>query len=407
MESNEQQMKDLQMAERGGDLHPRSLGWIERLVRIDTTSRVSNLGLIETVRDELRQQGLDPWLTYDAARGKANLFATVPAADGRLTGGTVLSGHTDVVSVDGQDWTSDPFAPEIREGKLYGRGTADMKGFIGTALTQIPDMLARRLRSPIHFALSFDEEVGCLGAPLMLAEITKRGIAPQGCIVGEPTSMEVVLAHKGINVYRCRVHGRASHSSLPQNGVNAIEYAARLICFIRDIADELRRDGPFDSAFDTPFSTAQTGVIAGGAGTNLIPQHCTFDFEFRNLPTVDAKKLYTRITDYAREILLPRMKEEAEDADIAFERLALAPAMEAEEEAKITALVRALARDTGVRKVSYGTEGGQFQEAGIPAIICGPGDILQAHRPDEFVALDQISRAETFLADFILANTAQ
>src|SRR5690606_23052396 len=222
-----------------------AVDWIKRLVSIDTTSRNSNLGLIEMVRDELRQAGIESHLSYDAGGAKANLYATVPAADGSTQGGIVLSGHTDVVPVDGQDWDSDPFQPQVREGRLYGRGTSDMKGYIGTALSLLPRMTGATLKKPIHFALSYDEEVGCVGAPLMLADLQARGVRPEGCIVGEPTSMRVIVAHKGINVWRCCVRGHAAHSSLHPKGLNAIEYAAQLICFIREQADRMRAAGPF------------------------------------------------------------------------------------------------------------------------------------------------------------------
>ena len=388
------------------DALPASLPWIERLVRIDTTSAGSNLGLIEEVRDEVRAVGLAPWLTFDRDGGKANLFVSVPAADGSVWGGTVLSGHTDVVPVAGQDWSHDPFTPWLEGGRLYGRGTADMKGFLGIALTRLPEMMAAPLRAPIHLALSFDEEVGCLGAPLMLAELGRRDIRPSGCIIGEPTSMEVVVGHKGINIYRCRVHGRAAHSALPTQGCNAIEYAARLICFIRDLADTMRRDGPFDSAFDTPYSTAQTGLIKGGAASNLVPELCEFDFEFRNLPVIEADALFGQIVRYADHELLPQMRAETTEAAIAITALAVAPGMTSTETAKVTELVRALTRDDAVRKVAYGTEGGQFAAAGIPTIICGPGDIRQAHRPDEFIDLDQIRRGEDFMTRFIASQRA-
>lgn len=383
------------------DERPRALDWVERLVRCDTTSRVSNLGLIETVRDALNAEGLRPWLTYDAKGGKANLFASIPSERGGIKGGTVLSGHTDVVPVDGQDWCTNPFDPVLANGRLYGRGTADMKGFIGVVLAAVPDMLAERLRQPFHLALSFDEEVGCLGAPVMLAEVEARDIKPDGCIIGEPTSMQVITGHKGINIHRCQVKGKASHSSLPQNGANAIEYAARLVTYIRDLADRLRETGPRDDAFDTPFATAQTGLIAGGSASNIVPEHCQFDFEFRNLPALDPDRLLGEIQAYAMDVLLPKMRSEYSDAAIEFQTLAKAPAMEADEGAGITALVRALAQDGDVRKVAYGTEGGQFQAAGIPAVICGPGDIRQAHQPNEYVEIEQIRACEDFVARLI------
>ncbi|MBV7485388.1 acetylornithine deacetylase [Bordetella sp. BOR01] len=378
-----------------------AVDWIQRLVSIDTTSRNSNLGLIEMVRDELRHAGIESHLSHDTSGAKANLYATVPAADGSTQGGIVLSGHTDVVPVDGQDWDSDPFRPEVRDGKLYGRGTCDMKGYIGTALALLPRMTGTDLKKPVHFALSYDEEVGCVGAPLMLAELKARGVRPDGCIVGEPTSMRVIVAHKGINVWRCCVRGHAAHSSLTPKGLNAIEYAAQLICFIRELADHMRAAGPFDEAFDVPFSTAQVGTIQGGIAVNTIPGLCQFEFEHRNLPGADPEQFYARIQSYAQDTLLPRMRREHPDAAIELTSLASAPSLDASEQAAITQLVRALTADTAHRKVAYGTEAGQFQQAGIPAVICGPGDIQQAHRANEFVALEQVAQCHAFLSNVI------
>lgn len=374
-----------------------AIDWIKRLVSIDTTSRNSNLGLIEMVRDELRRAGIEAHLSHDSSGAKANLYATVPAANGATQGGIVLSGHTDTVPVDGQQWDHDPFSPEIRDGRLYGRGTCDMKGFIGTALSMLPRLVDTRLAKPVHFALSYDEEMGCLGAPIMLADLKARGVRPEGCIVGEPTSMRVIVAHKGINVWRCCVRGHASHSSLTPRGLNAIEYAARLICFIRDLADEMRREGPFDQAFDVPFSTAQVGTITGGIAVNTIPALCQFEFEHRNLPGADPQRFFGRIQQYAQEVLLPRMRDEHPNAAIELESLAGAPSLDAAEQTAITQLVRALTADRETRKVAYGTEAGQFQQAGIPSVICGPGDIQQAHKPNEYVALDQVAQCADFL----------
>ncbi len=377
------------------------LDWVERLVRIDTTSRKSNLGLIETVRDHLAAAGLEPILSYDAKEPKANLFATVPGAGGVTQGGVVLSGHTDVVPVDGQKWDSDPFAPLVKDGKLFGRGACDMKGFIGTAIALLPRMQGKGLEKPIHFALSYDEELGCYGAPVMLADLAKRGIRPEGCVVGEPTGMRVVVANKGINCFRCTVHGHAAHSSLTPTGVNAIEYAARLISRIREIADEMRAGGPYDQAFDVPFTTAQTGLIKGGVAHNVIPAHCEFEFEFRNLPGIDAAAILRRIEDYAHTVLEPEMRRVRAEAGIDIQRLAVSPPLEADEQAEVTRLVRGLLRDRGTTKVAYATEAGLFQDAGIPAVLCGPGHIEQAHKPNEFVALDQLARCEDFLSRLI------
>jgi acetylornithine deacetylase len=382
---------------------PRSLDWTRRLVGIDTTSRNSNLGLIEEARDHLAGLGFEIALTRDASGAKANLFATWPDRSGRLKGGVVLSGHTDVVPVDGQAWSSDPFKPEMRDGRLYGRGACDMKGFIGACLELAGRLPSGGLARPLHLALSYDEEVGCLGAPGMIAEMRARGLDPEGCIVGEPTSMAPVTAHKGFNVYRCTVRGCPAHSSLPQKGVSAIEYAARLILFIRDLSNGFRERGPFDDAFDTPWTTASVGKIEGGTAANIVPEFCRFVFEFRNLPGVSPDGIYGAIERYAQQSLVPEMHAVSPKAGIEFEQLVGSPGLEADEAAEITRLVRRLAREDKVRKVGYGTEAGLFQEAGVPTLVCGPGDIQVAHRADEFVSLEQLAACEAFLDGVIEA----
>ena len=370
--------------------------WLERLVSFDTTSRNSNLALIETVRDALAAQGLAPQLVHAPSGDKANLFVTLPAQDGATQGGIVLSGHTDVVPVDGQAWTSDPFALAERDGRLYGRGTADMKGFIATALALVPEFLAMPRSKPLHLALSYDEEIGCVGAPVMLAELQRRGIRADGCVVGEPTGMQVVVAHK-VNLFRCRVHGKAAHSSLTPRGCNAIEHAARLICRIRDIADHYQSQGPFDTFYDVPYTTLTTNQIHGGIAVNTIPDLCEFGYEFRNLPGMPVDTIQQQIEQYVQDELLPRMRREHADASIEIQRGARAPALEASEQEAITRLVRALTRDEQTRKVAYGTEAGLFQNAGVPALVCGPGHIEQAHKPDEFVEIAQLEACENFL----------
>lgn len=384
---------------------PIALPWIETLIGFDTTSRESNLNLIETVRDHLKHAGLDPVLTYDPAGRKANLFATVPARDGGTEGGIALSGHTDVVPVNGQNWDSDPFKVRIEDGKLYGRGACDMKGFIGTALALLPEMQGAALKRPLHFALSFDEEVGCVGAPYMIADLKRRGVRLDGCIVGEPTSMRPIIAHKGINAYKCCVRGHAAHSSLTPQGVNAIEYAARLICHIRDLADRMQSQGPFDAAFDVPFSTASTGLISGGIALNTVPALCEFTFEFRNLPGIDPQGIFEEVERYARAQLEPAMRKTHAQAGIEFSRIAAAPSFDASEQAAITQLVRALTADRDRRKVAYGTEAGLFEAAGVPSVVCGPGDIAQAHKANEFVSLDQLRAGESFLRKLIQSMT--
>ncbi|WP_054424700.1 acetylornithine deacetylase, partial [Achromobacter kerstersii] len=338
--------------------------WLETLVGFDTTSRNSNLALIETVRDWLKGQGVDAWLAHNPERTKANLFATLPAQDGNQQGGIVLSGHTDVVPVDGQDWASDPFKLIEKDGLLYGRGACDMKGFIAGSLALVPEFLAMPRKKPIHLAFSYDEEVGCAGAPYMLADLLERGIRPEGCVVGEPTGMQVVVAHKGINLFRCKVHGKAAHSSLTPRGCNAIEYAARLICRIRDLADSFKANGPYDQFYDVPFSTMTTNQIRGGIAVNTIPELCEFTYEFRNLPGMQPDEIQAEVEKYVRDELLPRMKSEFDGASIEIETGAAAPALEASEEAAITQLVRALTEDRTTRKVAYGTEAGLFQGIG-------------------------------------------
>lgn len=371
--------------------------WLEKLVSFDTTSRNSNLALIETVRDALLAQGLQPELILSPEGNKANLFATLPAQNGQTQGGIILSGHTDVVPVDGQTWASDPFTLTERDGKLFGRGAADMKGYIAASLALVPEFLAMPRSKPIHLAFSYDEEVGCVGAPVMLADLQKRGVRADGCVVGEPTGMQVVVAHKGINLFSCRVHGRAAHSSLTPRGCNAIEYAARLICRIRDIADHYKANGPYDELYDVPFTTMTTNLIKGGIAVNTIPDLCEFSYEFRNLPGMSPESIQAQVEQYVRDDLLPRMRLEFKEADIDIDMGASAPALEASEQDAITQLVRALTDDQATRKVAYGTEAGLFQNVGIPTVVCGPGHIEQAHKPDEFVEVSQLQACENFM----------
>lgn len=371
--------------------------WLETLVAFDTTSRNSNLELIECLRAALATQGIRAKLFRAPEGDKANLFATLPGRDGGTDGGILLSGHTDVVPVDGQDWGSDPFALTEADGRLYGRGSCDMKGFIAAAMALVPEFLAMKREKPLHLAFSYDEEVGCAGAPVMIDALVRRGARFDGCVVGEPTSMQVVVAHKGINLYRCRVHGKAAHSSLTPQGSNAIEYAARLICHIRDLADQFRANGPYDELYDVPFTSMTTNLISGGIAVNTIPEFCEFSYEFRNLPGMSADSIQTRVETYVRDELLPRMHGEFPGARIEIEAAASAPGLETAEDAAITQLVRALTADQDRRKVAYGTEAGLFHKAGIPTVVCGPGSIGQAHKPNEYVEITQLAACERFL----------
>jgi acetylornithine deacetylase len=380
-----------------GQAAERSLAWIKRLIDIDTTSRNSNLALIEEVESYFRSLGLPMRRTSDDSGAKANLFASIPDSRGDIQGGLVLSGHTDVVPVDGQRWSSDPFNAEQRGDKLYGRGACDMKGFIGTALALAPDFASMQLRKPIHFALSYDEELGCLGAPRMIEDVVSSGIRPDSCIVGEPTGMKPVVAHKGLRSYRCRVHGRAAHSSRTTDGVNAIDYAAKLIVFLRGLIDEARRDPLDDPYFDIPFTTASVGRIEGGVATNIVPDSCEFHFECRPVPGYDMQRFEQRLNDYIAKVLLVDMHAEHPDSGIDLELCYTIPSLSESERAALISLAQALTRDQQPHKVAYATEAGQFRSAGIDTIVCGPGYIAHAHRPDEYVDLSQIAACERFL----------
>ena len=367
---------------------------IQRLVAFDTTSRDSNLGLIEWVRDWLKGFGIGSRLTYDATGKKANLFATIQKG---ARPGIVLSGHTDVVPVDGQPWDTDPFAATIKDDRIYARGACDMKSFIAAALAMTPRFLAADLKAPVHFALSYDEELGCIGVRGLIEDLVRNEITAAGCIVGEPTGMQPVIANKGMRTFRCSVHGKEVHSALAPHGVNAIEYAARLVAHIRGIADRLRSSETRDHGFQVPFTTLQTGLIRGGTAPNIVPRECEFHFEFRYLPGADPDALEREIKAYAADVLEPEMRGVDPRAGFEFFTKAQIPGLDTAEADEVTALAQALSRNRGVTKVAFAAEAGLFQQAGIPSIICGPGSIEQAHRPNEFIALDQVARCESFL----------
>ena len=369
-----------------------TLATLHRLIGFDSTSRNSNLELIDWARAELEQAGARTRTSFNAERSKANLLATF--GDG--PGGLVLSGHTDVVPVDGQAWSSDPFRAEIRDGRLHGRGACDMKGFIAAAITHAPAMAARGRREPIHLALSYDEELGCLGIPVLLADLANAGIQPSACIVGEPTSMQVVSSHKGGRLYRCRVCGKAAHSSLAPKAVNAIEYAGRIAGFVQGIAEKFRTEGPFDPEFDVPHGTISTNLIQGGTGSNIVPASCELMFEHRFLPGSDPEAPIRAVEEFAARELEPRMREIDPSSGIDFACIGAIPALAAVDSALLRTVQQVLG-DNAPRKVAYGTEGSFFQAAGIPTIICGPGSIEQAHKADEFVSLEQLRRCEDFL----------
>jgi acetylornithine deacetylase len=370
---------------------------IRKLVAYDTTSRESNLALIEWVRGYLESYGARCALTFDDDGRKANLFATLPARDGNTTtGGVVLSGHTDVVPVDGQPWETDPFEATLIGDRIVGRGVTDMKSFSATGLAFVPEFLRRGLARPLHFALSYDEEIGCVGVRRLIDDIVARGVKPLGCIVGEPTGMALVVAHKGKKSWRCRVRGHEAHSSLTPLGVNAVQIACEIVTYLTNVARAFRDHGDFDTGYDVAYTTVHTGVIRGGTAVNIVPRDCHFDFEIRHLPFDDPDALFAEVKAYV-ERFLPEMHKVAADTYIEFDALSTLPGFDTHGESDIAALGRACSGTGDHGKVSFGTEASLFHGAAIPAIICGPGHIAQAHQPNEWVAVDQLLRCEAFM----------
>ena len=367
---------------------------IERLVAFDTTSRNSNLELIEYVRGYLEDLGIESELVFDDEGGKANLFATLGPADRR---GIALSGHTDVVPVDGQNWRTDPFRLERSGDRLYGRGTSDMKSFIAVCLAMLPQFLAREIETPLHLALSYDEEVGCIGVRGLIARLAERDTRPFAVLVGEPTEMQIIRAHKGKLSYRCRVRGLEAHSGMAHIGVNAVEAAAEAIAYLKGMARRFRDAGPFDDELTPSYTTVHTGVVHGGTQLNIVPGECWFDFEFRHLPEDDPDALLAEIKAYAEEQLLPEMHAVSADTGFHWELHSRMPGLATAEDAEVVQLARALTGGNRTGKVSFGTEAGLFQGADMPAVVCGPGSIEQAHKPNEYIELGQVARCEAFL----------
>lgn len=382
--------------------HPRSLEWITRLISLDTTSRRSNLELIELVTEELSRFGVEATVLPTEEGDKANLLATIPAADGTRTGGVVLSAHTDVVPVDDQDWHSDPFSPEVRDGRLYGRGSADMKSYLGVILTRLPELTSARLAEPVHLALTHDEEVGCIGGARLVQDVQRLGLRPHTCIVGEPTSMRIIRGHKSINLIEVTFTGIAAHSSLTPHGVNAIEHAARLIRFAREQADRWRTDGPHDDAYPVAWTTGSVNLVRGGIAGNTVPETCTLQLEFRGLTTLDVDAVIEGVTAEAARIEAD-MCAEAEGSEragqvgVRVEVLARVPGLDTAPSSRAVELATRLGAEPSDGKVTYGTEAGQFAATGIATVVCGPGDIAQAHAADEYVELAQIEACENFV----------
>jgi acetylornithine deacetylase len=373
---------------------------LQALVGFDTTSRNSNLSLIGWVENYLDRFGVGHERVFDPTGAKANLWATIGSASAP---GYILSGHTDVVPVDGQEWSHDPFHLAERDGRLFGRGAADMKGFLACCLAAVPEMVARPLAQPLHLAFSYDEEVGCVGVRGLIAQLERASVKPIGCFVGEPTEMGVVIGHKAKRSLRVTVRGKTCHSSLAPLGVNAVEYAARLIVKIRDITERLARNGARDPLYDVPFTTGHTGTVHGGTALNIVPDACIFEFEFRSIAADDLDILVDEVMAYARDVLEPEMKAVAPQSGIAFEVKSGFPGLELSDQADVVHLAKKLAGQGRHSKVAYGTEAGLFDAAGISTVVIGPGSIDQAHKADEFIAVAELEKCGAFL-DHLVAH---
>jgi len=379
-------------------VHPlldSALDILGRLIAFDTRSSESNLPLIEYVRRVLGGYEIESTLVYDATGKKANLYATIGPRD---RPGLCLSGHTDVVPATGQPWTVPPFEMTRGSDRVLGRGVADMKGYLAVALAMVPRFLDVSRQTPVHLAFSYDEEVGCLGVRGLLSQLAAAPVKPLACIIGEPTSMQVAVAHKGKRAYRCCVTGLAGHSSLTHLGVNAADFAAEFATYLRHTARDLRERGLHDPAFEPPYTTVHTGRISGGIALNVIPDHAEVEFEIRNLPGDDPKVVVDAARAYTEQTLVPEMRAVHAGSAIAWQTLTEYPALADQPAADwLKRLACSAAGNPKTRTVSFGSEGGLFQAIGVPTVVCGPGSIEQAHKADEYVTLAQLAQCLSFM----------
>ncbi len=375
---------------------------LAKLVSFDTTSRNSNLALIDFVRSYLDAHGVPYRVSADPSGQKANIHAIV----GPLTaGGVALSGHVDTVPVDGQAWSADPFTLREQDGRLYARGSCDMKGFVASCLAAVPDFQTSGLVRPLHLFISYDEEVGCGGAKRLIQDLADSGLKPDLCVVGEPSGMKPILAHKGKLNLLVNVKGQPGHSSEPDKGVNAIYAAAAAIGWVQQEARRFAEQGPFEDGFDPPHTTIHVGTMQGGSILNIIPEHASFAMEWRPIPGDNPYREVERLKKYVAETLEPAMKAVNPACGFSYEITLEMPGMALPADHRLTSVVQQLTGSNSAGKVAYGTEGGFYQNAGIPTIICGPGHIAQAHQPDEFVARSELDSCDSFirrLADRLL-----
>ena len=371
---------------------------LERLIGFDTTSTRSNLELIDFVRNLLDDHGIDSQLVPSEDQTRANLYATIGPDD---IGGVMLSGHTDVVPTTGQDWQSDPYRMQRGDEYLTGRGACDMKGFIACVLATLPALRATELKLPVHLAFSYDEEIGCVGARRLVESMQGFAVRPRIGLIGEPTDMAMVLGHKGKLSFRVTVTGLSCHSAYISQGVNAVEYAAELIAYIRGMNRRVREQ-LLDDSYSVPHSTFHVGNITGGTALNIVPRQCSFEFEIRNLPQQDLQALAHDIRHYASDVLLPQMREGFDEADIRFDELSYYPGLRTDPAATVIEYTRTINPiDRIGDNVSFGTEAGLFTDLGIDCLVCGPGSIEQAHKPDEYVSREQMAYCDQMLENLV------
>ncbi len=374
---------------------PTTRDLLSDLVGIETVSRNSNLQLIDYVVSYLKGYGIACSLHENEDGTKANLVATIGPD---VAGGVVLSGHTDVVPVDDQEWATDPFVMQEKDGKLYGRGTSDMKGFVAAALAAVPLFKAANLKRPVHLAFTYDEEVGCYGIQSLKPVLKERMAPPRLVVVGEPTLMQVANAHKGQYVSKTRIWGREAHSSRPEDGVNAVAIAAELIRKVTDMATRARISGVQDEMFDTPYTSFNVGPISGGNMFNIIPGYCEFDWEFRAVPADDPQAILAEYQGFLADVINPHLEAAPGSCRAENEVWATLPPLKAEPGSDAETLALALAERNDTTVMSFGTEAGHFQSIDFPTVICGPGDIAQAHKPNEFIEQSQLDACDRFMA---------
>ncbi len=376
------------------DILKSSIAILQELISFDSTSRESNLALIEHIRSYLDNLGIESRITHDSTGEKANLWATIGPA---TSGGVVLSGHLDVVPVDGQQWSNDPFNMWQADGKLFGRGVVDMKGFIAVCLAMAPQMLKHQLQLPIHFAFTYDEEIGCVGVHGLLKDVIDNLPLPRAVIVGEPTSMKIIGGHKGSRSYSTVVKGVPAHSSDPRLGVNSIMAAAKIVTFLETLQQDLAENADQNNPFDPPFTTVDLGIINGGTANNIIPEFTEIQWGFRLLPQDDADNLQKRVTDFIDNEVTPPLKAQSDKASVSTTITNDVTPLVPDDQSPAEQLIRHITGLNNSGVVSFGTEAGAFQQSGIPAVVFGPGSITEAHQPDEFIEIEQIGECIEFV----------